>query len=233
MDKNLDITSSSSGSSQGEVFLGGEANEWFSRNHSRIGINPARQLLGEWCIPHKKDIGKILEIGAGNGMPLAFLCNLLDAQGFGIEPSQKAVENWSLIRGDIAGGASASLKVGLANKIPFEDKSFDLVIFGFCLYLVDRSLLYRAISEADRVLRDGGFLGIEDFDSPNPYSNKYCHKEGILSYKSDYSKIFTSSGHYHLISKHSYSHAANHFDANFDERVSLSLLYKQENAVYG
>lgn len=233
MNKNFDITSSPSGSSQGEVFLGGEADEYFSRNHSRVDISPARQLLGEWCNPHKKDVGRILEIGAGNGIPLAYLCNVLDAQGFGIEPSKKAVENWSLIRGDIAGGASASLRVGLANEIPFEDKSFDLVIFGFCLYLVDRSLLYRAIAEADRVLRDGGFLGIEDFDSPIPYSNKYCHKEGILSYKSDYSNIFTSSGHYHLISKHSYSHTANHFDTNFAERVSLSFLYKQENAVYG
>ena len=232
MNKNFDITSSSSESSQWKVFLEGEADAWFFRNHSSVGISPARQLLCEWCNPHKKDVGKILEIGAGNGIPLAYLCNVLDAQGFGIEPSQKAVENWSLIRGNIAGGASTSLRVGLANEIPYEDKSFDLVIFGFCLYLVDRSLLYQAIAEADRVLRDGGFLGIEDFDSPSPMSNKYCHKEGILSYKSDYSNIFTSSGHYHLISKHSYSLAANHFDANFDERVSLSLLYKQENAVY-
>ena len=232
MNKNFDITSSSSESSQSKVFLEGEADEWFSRNHSHVSITPQRQLLGEWCNPHKNDVGKILEIGAGNGIPLAYICNVLDAQGIGIEPSHKAVENWSLIRGDIVGGASTSLRVGLANEIPFEDKSFDLVIFGFCLYLVDRSLLYRAIAEADRVLRDGGFLGIEDFDSPSPMSNKYCHKEGILSYKSDYSNIFTSSGHYHLISKHSYSHTANHFDANFDERVSLSLLYKQENAVY-
>ena len=232
MNKNFDITSSSSESSQSKVFLEGEADEWFSRNHSHLGISPQRQLLGEWCNPHKNDVRKILEIGAGNGIPLAYICNVLDAQGIGIEPSQKAVENWSLIREDIDGGASTSLRVGLANEIPFEDKSFDLVIFGFCLYLVDRSLLYRAIAEADRVLRDGGFLGIEDFDSPSPYSNKYSHKEGILSYKSDYSNIFTSSGHYHLISKHSYSHTANHFDANFDERVSLCLLYKQENAVY-
>ena len=49
MNTNFDMTSSPSESSQGEVFLGGEADEYFSRNHSRVDISPARQLLGEWC----------------------------------------------------------------------------------------------------------------------------------------------------------------------------------------
>jgi adenylyltransferase/sulfurtransferase len=42
--------------------------------------------------------------------------------------------------------------------------ALDLVLFGFCLYLVDRKLISRVVAEADRVLKDTGFLGIVDFD---------------------------------------------------------------------
>ena len=227
----MPVPSSSIGS-QGDEFLRGEADAWFERNHSHVKVSPTRRLLGEWCAPRKSEVGRILEIGAGNGLPLAFLSDVLEADGVGIEPSKQAVEYWETFRHEVGGGARVSMSVGLASDLPFEDKSFDLVVFGFCLYLVDRSLLYRAVAEADRVLRDGGFLAIHDFDSPSPYANEYSHRQGVLSYKSDYSNIFTSSGHYHLVSKHSHSHAANHFDPDFDERVSLSLLYKQENAVY-
>lgn len=231
--KFIDVSVSSSHvGSQGDEFLRGEGDAWFSRNHSREEISPTRRLVGDWCKPFKDNLEKILEIGAGSGLPLAYLCDVLNATGEGIEPSQKAVNNWSSLRANAVGGGSASLRVGVASELPYEDQTFDLVVFGFCLYLVDRSHLYRAVAEADRVLRDGGFLVINDFDSTSPYMNEYSHKEGIFSYKNDYSNIFTSSGHYHLVSKHSHSHSANHFDANFDERVSTSLLYKQENTVY-
>ena len=226
------MTSLPSVDSQGDEFLRGEADAWFERNHSHLKVSPARRLLGEWCASHKNEVGRILEIGAGNGLPLAFLSDVLEADGFGIEPSKQAVENWETLRHEVGGGTRVSLSVGLASDLPFEDQSFDLVVFGFCLYLVDRPLLYRAIAEADRVLRDGGFLCIEDFDATAPYSNPYQHKEGLFSFKGDYPSIFLSSGHYQLVSKQSYSHSAFQFTPDFDERVSLSLLYKQENDVY-
>ncbi|ABB25018.1 Methylase involved in ubiquinone/menaquinone biosynthesis-like [Synechococcus sp. CC9902] len=223
---------SSSVGFQGDEFLRGEADAWFERNHSHGKVSSAMRLLGEWCAPHKSEVGRILEIGAGTGLPLAFLSDFLEADGVGIEPSKQAVENWETLRHEVGGGARVSMSVGLASDLPFEDKSFDLVLFGFCLYLVDRSLLYRAVAEADRVLRDGGFLAIHEFDSQSAYANEYSHRQGILSYKNDYSNIFTSSGHYYLVSKHSHAHLAEHFAPDIDERVSLSLLYKQESAVY-
>ena len=218
--------------SQSDEFFRGEADAWFARNHPNFKVSPSRRLLGEWCAPHKCEVGRILEIGAGNGLPLAFLSDVLEADGVGIEPSKQAVENWSLLRGEVAGGARTSLLRGLATELPFEDKSFDLVVFGFCLLWIDRPLLYRAIAEADRVLRDGGFLCIEDFDVSAPYANPYHHKEGLSSFKCDYPSIFLSSGHYHLISKQSYSHSGFQFASDSDERVAISLLYKQENDVY-
>ena len=49
-------------------------------------------------MPKKQNISSILEIGAGNGLPLSYLADKLEAQAFGIEPSKKAVQNWEKIR---------------------------------------------------------------------------------------------------------------------------------------
>ena len=126
---------------------------------------------------------------------------------------------------------------GVHLTICYKDDSFDLVIFGFCLYLIDRNLLFKSISEADRVLRDGGYLAIEDFDPSKIMMNKYKHCKGINSYKTNYSKIFLASEHYALMHKHSYSegNASDpnlNFDKKINNRASLSLLYKQEKIIY-
>ena len=78
---------------------------------------------------------------------------------------------------------------GFSDKIPFNDEFFDLVHLGF-LYLVDRSYYLRSISEADRVLKFGGFLSIIDFDTPFQYSNKYKHKKECFHIKSTTLRFF-------------------------------------------
>ena len=50
---------------------------------------------------------------------------------------------------------------------------FDLVHLGFFLYLVDREDYLRCISEADRLLKFGGFLSIIDFETPIQYRHAY------------------------------------------------------------
>ena len=217
---------------QAEAFLGGEGDAWFARNNEYVRVSPARELLAGWCMPFRSNISKILEIGAGNGTPLAFLAESLSAAAIGIEPSSKAVANWSSNKSSISGGNRVELKLGEAARLPFEDASFDMVGFGFCLYLVDRNRLFAALSEADRVLKDGGLMYIEDFDVMRPRSNPYAHLEGIYSYKSDYSGMLLASGHYTLVNKYSYAHNQFHFNADEDRRVSMSLLYKQELSVY-
>ena len=217
---------------QAEAFLGGEGDAWFARNNEYVCISPARELLAGWCMPFRDSVSKILEIGAGNGVPLAFLAESLSADAVGVEPSSKAVDNWLSIRSSVSGGNRVELKVGEAAQLPFGDTSFDIVGFGFCLYLLDRSRLFAALSEADRVLKDGGFMYIEDFDVRRPRSNPYAHLAGVSSYKSDYSGIFLASGHYSLVNKYSYSHREFHFDYDEDERVAISLLCKQELSAY-
>src|SRR5207253_396680 len=94
-----------------------------------------------------------------------------------------------------------------AEQLPFDDKKFDIVIFGFCLYLCDREDLFRIASEADRVLKNPGWLLILDFYSPAPLKRDYHHRSGLFSYKMDYRTLFLWNSSYtnfsHKVCHHS------------------------------
>ncbi len=219
--------------SQDDIFRAGEADLWYARNKTLLSGQgsskdlPAYdiQLLSTWLGPHRDDIRRILEIGCCNGMKLQTLCERLNATGEGIEPSGLAVADGN----ERMNGAPARLTCGTAEQLPFDSDSFDLVYFGFCLYLLDRRSLLQALSEADRVLKPSGFLAITDFDPGAMHKRPYSHREGIFSYKQDYARFYTESGLYYLVSKQSFSHRQNYFDLVGDERVSLSLLYKEQD----
>ena len=87
--------------------------------------------------------------------------------------------------------------------------------------------MFKTISEIDRVLKDKSYLVLIDFDTNIPYKKKYQHYDGLFSYKHDYSKFFTTSNHYSLVKKISYSHHEFSFSEKIDDRVSLSVLYKE------
>jgi len=179
--------------------------------------------------PFKSTIGSILEIGCSNGIKLKKLCETLNAEGRGIDPSPQAVGSGnSLFKTQKRD--KLELRVGTAHCLPYEDQSFDLVFFGFCLYLVDRTHLFKAVAEADRVLKPGGFLAILDFDPIHRHKRPYHHKEGIFTYKHQYSNLFTASGHYYLVAKESFSHAENFFSKDPNERISVNVLYKEIDA---
>jgi len=125
--------------------------------------------------------------------------------------------------------AHAHLNDG-ADLAMFQDESFDFVYFGFCLYLLDRRDLFSAIAEADRVLKNGGFLAITDFDPIHRHKRPYHHKEGVFSFKQDYSRFFTESEMYYLVAKNSFSHRQPFFDEDGNERVSTTLLFKETDA---
>ena len=74
------------------------------------------------------------------------------------------------------------------------------------------------------------FLSIIDFETPYPFSNKYIHKEGARSYKQNNSDVFVASGLYSVVNKYHFSHTNFSFDKEVNERVSLTLLYKETNA---
>lgn len=95
------------------------------------------------------------------------------------------------------------------------------------MYCVDRSYLLKTAAEADRVLKRGGFLVMEDFDVPISCKRAYKHNPNIYTYKSDYTKLFAGDPSYMLIEKTTYSGASMSFDPTIQERVSSSILYKE------
>jgi ubiquinone/menaquinone biosynthesis C-methylase UbiE len=213
--------------SQSKVFLDSEGDDWFKRNKAAISSksNYYETDTIKRVLQHYKDsINNILEIGCGNGVKLSNLCNFFNATGSGIDPSAAAVDNGNELHNNL------QLSVSTASKLPYKADAFDLVYFGFCLYLVDRNEILQAVSEADRVLKSGGFLAILDFDPKQRHKRPYHHKPSLFSYKTSYADFFTAGGHYYLVAKESFSHGTNHFTADSDERVSISILYKEPEA---
>ena len=128
---------------------------------------------------------RVLEIGAGNGWRLACMAEehpeLVCA---GLEPSAEAVADGEERFGRVR------LQQGTADDLPYAERSFDLVIFGFCLYLCDREDLFRIAQETDRVLDQVGHIAILDFFCENPRRTPYEHCERVFSYKMDYARMF-------------------------------------------
>jgi SAM-dependent methyltransferase len=185
--------------SQRSSFLAGEGDAWFSRN------SPAREDASQDHVASLlTDIGgrprSVLEIGCSNGSKLARLCAAFGCAGTGIDPSARAIEEGRARHPDL------HLAVGTAESLPFPDGKFDLVIFGFCLYLCDRQDLFRIAAEADRCLSDGGMLAISDFMPPTQYRNPYCHMDGVYSYKFDCRRMFLWNPAYFERALRVYSH---------------------------
>ena len=211
-----------------KLFKEGEANEWFKRNKDSFENNKKDQvvsLLKKWLKPFKTDIKKILEIGCGTGHRLNQISKHLMADGFGIDPSTDAIK---FITHKFP---SLKVEVGYGESVPFLEE-FDLVHLGFFLYLIDRKYYLKCISEADRMLRFGGFLSIIDFETPYPYSNPYSHKENVFTHKHKNSEVFVATGLYTIVNQYQYSHKNFFFDKRIDERISLTLLYK-ETEIFG
>lgn len=74
-------------------------------------------------------------------------------------------------------------------------------MFGFSLFWVDRKYLFKSVSEADRILKNGGFLFITDFDTVNPYKRINIHNKDTYTYKMNYSNIILSNPQYCLVEK--------------------------------
>ena len=116
-----------------KYFKDGEADEWFRRNKKVLEseqTNKVIDMLTDWMQPFQSELSKILEIGCGSGHGLNQMSEILEVNGYGVEPSSEAV---TYIEKKFP---SLVVKVGFGDDVPFKEK-FDLVHLGFFLYLVD------------------------------------------------------------------------------------------------
>lgn len=208
---------------QKDAFLESEGDAWFTRNEHVLNtrkLPDSDSLLGEiLCLPSSQRRGlKVLEIGCGDGSRLNWLKENLRYECYGIEPSIQAVR--------VAESHGVDAQVGTADTLPFNDSMFDIVIFGFCLYLCDREDLFRIAAEADRVLKSPGWLLIKDFYSPTPLKREYHHRLGLFSYKMDYRTLFTWNPSYTCYSHKVTHHAEHDYTDDSNEWVATSVLRK-------
>ncbi len=205
---------------QKDAFLEGEGDGWYVRNRvTSDNLQEKRDRDPPLKILSQMNLSKatILEIGSSNGWRLTVLKEKFpNARLFGIDPSAQAVAE---------APPGVKLQLGSADSLPFDDQSFDLVIFGFCLYLCDRRDLFKIAAEADRVVRDGGHIMTYDFHTPQAYKNPYAHQTGLFSYKMDYSLLFSWNPAYRVIKDHVQPHPGK-TDNTPDNRVGVVLLQK-------
>jgi ubiquinone/menaquinone biosynthesis C-methylase UbiE len=169
--------------SQKKIFSTVEGDKFFERNINNLICthdDPIIQGIAHLELYPKK----ILEIGCSNGCRLNLLNKIYKSDCWGIDPSADAIQHG---KNDFK---EVNLEKGTADALPYENQMFDMVIFGFCLYLCDRSDLFKIAYEADRVLIDLGNIIIYDFHPSFPYRNHYSHREGLYSYKMNYSSLF-------------------------------------------
>ncbi|MFY0642742.1 MAG: class I SAM-dependent methyltransferase [Bermanella sp.] len=206
---------------QKTVFSSSEGDSWFDRNKS---IDMSSRISEDLII---KEIERLnltdmncLEIGCADGWRLNTLNIKFKFNCYGIDPSEKAIKSGE------SQYQNLNLIKGTADNLPYKDNSMSIIIIGFCLYLCDRSDLFKIASEVNRVLVNNGIVVILDFYTETPYKNKYAHLDGVYSYKMDYEKMFSWNPEYQLISKSITSHNNDLIVDEKDERLMICALRK-------
>lgn len=213
--------------SQSDIFSNGEGDKWFLRNLSNLekNFNPEEDRVISVLKKIKPTAAntdqKLLEVGCGGGYRLNWIKDNLTIDAYGIDPSAKAIEN--------ASNLGVTAKVGTAEQLAFPDSSFDYLVFGFCLYLCDRKDLFLIASEADRVLKDESYLVIYDFFSPTSRTVPYHHREGLITHKMDYRKLWSWHPNYLCVSHQITSHKSDSFSNDPEEWITISVLKKTFN----
>ena len=174
---------------QSAVFASGEGNEWFERNKN-APRNPIVNavLTNLSCTPKT-----IVEIGCGYGRYLNEMKRRYHCTCIGFDPSTEAI--------DYGRRKFPHLDLRFGTAGSFYGIHMDILVFGFCLYLVDRNDLFRVVDDADWCLNENGYLIIHDFDQETPEKVPYKHADGVYSYKMDYSKLWLANPAYELVSK--------------------------------
>ncbi|MDO8533503.1 MAG: class I SAM-dependent methyltransferase, partial [Xanthobacteraceae bacterium] len=177
---------------QKKIFISGEGDAWFARN--RMAIEKTVKDKSDPVLMSIKELSvrprDILEVGCANGWRLDLLAREYGAKGTGIDPSEEAITDGR------RRFPALELRRGTADTLSFADGRFDLLIYGFCLYLCDRHDLFRIVAEGDRVLAEGGHLVIYDFLVNEPHRRIYHHDPRLVSFKMNYAALFYANPAY-------------------------------------
>jgi len=192
-----------------------EGDAWHARNKS--ADRSSDPVLHQIFTNPNINPTTVLEIGCGTGWRLARIMDRYygaDCRGCDL--------SWEAIEAGRNRYKRLGLRVASADSIGYPNDSFDLVILGFFMYLVDREDLFRVVAEVDRVLRDKGFLVIHDFLPDEPHSRDYAHDPRLSTYKMGYHQLFMANPSYQFEAAHAWGGG--------DDREAIHILRKDHSA---
>ena len=136
------------------------------------------------------NLDTVLDVGCGNG---SFLSEVLEQlsipSGVGVEPSRQTVEKLSA---RWAERPDLKFEPAAAERLPFEDSSFDFVIAWSVLHWIGREHYLQALGELVRVTNN--YLLVMDFCPSENYRTPYKHREGWFTYKADFDVPLIGTG---------------------------------------
>jgi SAM-dependent methyltransferase len=213
--------------SQRQIFLDGEGDAWYGRNYQSSpeqreqwqSHDPLAKLLEALPLPRGSKVS-VLEVGCGQGLRLLRMQHEFGWQVAGVDPSSIAVE------AVLSTGLQAH--VATADALPLPNASLDLLIYGFCLYLCDRSDLFKIAAEAHRVLKPESWLAILDFWSPHQKVNPYHHRREVFSYKDDLSAMFSWHPSYVITDHCLRHHSTRAYTDDPEEWIAATILRRND-----
>jgi ubiquinone/menaquinone biosynthesis C-methylase UbiE len=209
-------------SKQERVFKDGEGDSWYERNKSEMdGLNVENDDVIRMMGRLERDYSSVLEIGCADGCRLEVIRRHFGAKDLcGLDPSSNAITSGQQKYPEIG------LQVGTASSLPFDENRFDTIIFGFCLYLCDRSDLFNIAAAADRVLADNGVIIIKDFSTRHYYSNEFAHQNELRAYKMNYEDLWLwNPGYQRIAFEMGYLKGAQKHSQR-DSQIGVSVLQK-------
>jgi arsenite methyltransferase len=137
------------------------------------GMEATRKLL-KLCGVDDSDY--VLIVGSGNGVSAIKIHRMTGCRVVGIDISEdmvlRAQEKLKLHEND----GMVEFLVGNAEKLDFDDYTFDVVISESVTGFTDKT---RSLSEYYRVLKSGGYLGLNEMtwlSDPSPEMDRYCRR---------------------------------------------------------
>jgi ubiquinone/menaquinone biosynthesis C-methylase UbiE len=142
--------------------VAGRYDAWYLAPGGRYAERVENQLMLEMIRPRPGQT--LLDVGCGTGNHL-LLFHRMGLDVAGIEPSEP------MLRGaQDKLGSKADLRLGVAEDLPYEDNSFDIVTLVTSLEFCSHP--FRALSEAFRVARGQVFVGVLNWLSINGIHRK-------------------------------------------------------------